>query len=419
MYKKDLQYYKFCLYGFLKNLRFFEPFLYLFFLEKGLSFLQIGALITVREITRNVLEIPTGILADVMGRRRTMIFAFVFYILSFFIFYISTVYWLFIVAMLFFSFGDAFRTGTHKAMIFEYLKIKGWNNQKVFYYGHTRSWSQMGSAISSLLAAFIVFYSGSYQFIFLFSTIPYILDLGLMITYPKELDGKIQVFDGRKVRDNFRKVIKEVFHSFRDVRLFKAISNISVYSGFYRAVKDYLQPILNTFVLALPVYFVWTREQTSAMVIGGVYFIIYFLASYASRGSGKISEKFKGLTRPLNLSLLVGFLFGVLSGIFYKQDISVMAVLSIMIFIGIYLIENIRKPMGIAYVTELLNENILATALSTESQVKSVYAALLAPLIGLLADAFGIGIALLLVSGFLLVLIPLFWLKNRTTPLSA
>lgn len=419
MYKKDLQYYKFCLYGFLKNLRFFEPFLYLFFLEKGLSFLQIGALITIREITRNVLEIPTGILADVMGRRRTMIFAFVFYILSFFIFYISTVYWLFIFAMLFFSFGDAFRTGTHKAMIFEYLKIKGWGHQKVFYYGHTRSWSQMGSAISSLLAAFIVFYSGNYRFIFLFSTIPYILDLGLMITYPKELDGKIQVFEGRKVKDNFRKVMKEVVHSFRDVRLFKAISNISVYSGFYRAVKDYLQPVLNTFVLALPVYFVWTREQTSAMVIGVVYFIIYFLTSYASRTSGKISEKFKGLNRPLNLSLLVGLLFGVLTGIFYKQDISVMAVLSIMIFIGIYLIENIRKPMGIAYVTELLNKNILATALSTESQVKSVYAALLAPLIGLLADAFGIGIALLLVSAFLLVLAPLFWLKNRTTPSSA
>ncbi len=419
MYKKDLQYYKFCLYGFLKNLRFFEPFLYLFFLEKGLNFLEIGTLITVREITRNILEIPTGILADVMGRRRTMIFAFVFYILSFFIFYISTVYWLFIVAMLFFSFGDAFRTGTHKAMIFEYLKIKGWDNQKVFYYGNTRSWSQMGSAISSLIAAFIVFYSGSYRFIFLFSTIPYVLDLALMITYPKELDGKIQVFEGRKVRDNFRKVIKEVIHSFRDVRLFKAISNISVYSGFYRAVKDYLQPVLNTFVLALPVYFVWTREQTSAMIIGGVYFIIFFLTSYASRESGRISEKFKGLTRPLNLSLLVGLLFGVLSGIFYKQDISVMAVLSIMIFIGIYLIENIRKPMGIAYVTELLNENILATALSTESQVKSVYAALLAPLIGFLADVFGIGIALLLVSAFLIMVIPLFWLKNRTTPLSA
>ncbi len=31
-FNKDLQFYKFCAYGFLKNLRFFEPFLMLFFL---------------------------------------------------------------------------------------------------------------------------------------------------------------------------------------------------------------------------------------------------------------------------------------------------------------------------------------------------------------------------------------------------
>jgi MFS family permease len=407
------------LYGFLKNLRFFEPFLYLFFLEKGLNFLQIGTLITVREITRNILEIPTGIFADALGRRRTMIFAFIFYILSFLIFYMSAVYWLFIVAMLFFSFGDAFRTGTHKAMIFEYLKIKGWDNQKVFYYGHTRSWSQMGSAISSLMAAFIVFYSGSYRFIFLFSTIPYILDLGLMVTYPKELDGKIQLFEGTKMKDNFKKVMKEVVFSFRNVRLFKAISSISVFSGFYRAVKDYLQPVLNTFVLAMPVYFALTKEQTSALVIGMVYFFIYFLTSFASRISGKFSEKFKGLPGSLNLSLLLGLLFGVLTGIFYKQDISVISLLSIVIFICIYLVENMRRPIGIAYVAGLLNKDILATALSTESQVKGIYAALLAPLIGFLADTFGIGIALLLVSAFLVMLIPVFWLKSRTTPISA
>ena len=70
---KNLQYYKFCMYGFLKNLRFFEPFLILFFVEQGLSFLQIGTLYAIREIATNLLEIPTGIIADALGRRRTLI----------------------------------------------------------------------------------------------------------------------------------------------------------------------------------------------------------------------------------------------------------------------------------------------------------------------------------------------------------
>ena len=41
-FNKDIQYYKFCLYGFLKNLEFFEAFQILFLLENGLTFLQIG-----------------------------------------------------------------------------------------------------------------------------------------------------------------------------------------------------------------------------------------------------------------------------------------------------------------------------------------------------------------------------------------
>ena len=60
--------------------------------------------------------------------------------------------------MLLFANGEAFRSGTHKAMIIQYLKIKGLLKLKTEYYGHTRSWSQRGSAISSLIAGGLVLY---------------------------------------------------------------------------------------------------------------------------------------------------------------------------------------------------------------------------------------------------------------------
>ena len=85
-FRKDIQYYKFCAYGFLKNLRFFEPFLILFFLEGDLSYLQIGMIYTIREVIRNIFEIPSGLAADVLGRRRTMITSFSLYIISFLIY---------------------------------------------------------------------------------------------------------------------------------------------------------------------------------------------------------------------------------------------------------------------------------------------------------------------------------------------
>jgi len=83
---KNKQYYKFSLYGFLKNLRFFDAFFILFLIEKGLPFTQIGILYAVREIVINVFEIPSGILADSYGRKNSLIGSFVIEdIISFYI----------------------------------------------------------------------------------------------------------------------------------------------------------------------------------------------------------------------------------------------------------------------------------------------------------------------------------------------
>ncbi len=412
-FNKDLQYYKFNLYGFLKNLQFFEPFLYLFFLEKGISFLQIGTLITIREISRNILEIPAGVLADAFGRRRTMISAFVFYLLSFCLFYLSSGYSIFVLAMLFYSFGDAFRTGTHKAMIFEYLKIKGWKDQMVHYYGHTRSASQFGSAISSLLAGIIVFYSGNYSLIFLFTGIPYVIDLVLMITYPKALDGERVRLKGKRIRDNFRDVIREVIFSFRQPGLIKTISNISLFSGYYRAVKDYIQPVLQLFAAGIAVHLGMQGEKATAVLVGLVYFIIYFLSAYSSRKSGDFADRFTNFCRPLNISLASGIGLGVVSGALFIGHAGIMVAMGILVFIGIYLVENLRKPIGVAFVTEQLKKDILATALSTESQVKSIFSAIIAPVIGFFADLYGVGIALLIVSSLIAIMLPLVWVRKK------
>ena len=99
---------RFSLYGFLKNQRYFEPFIILFFLDKGLSFTQIGFLIGFRELAINLMEIPSGAVADLFGRRRSMMLSFVAYIISFTVFGFSQVYWHLFIAMFFFSIGEAF-----------------------------------------------------------------------------------------------------------------------------------------------------------------------------------------------------------------------------------------------------------------------------------------------------------------------
>ncbi|MBW6490063.1 MAG: MFS transporter [Lentimicrobium sp.] len=404
-YQKDLQYYKFCAYGFFKNLRFFEPFLVLFLLSKGMTFLQIGTLYAIREITINIFEIPTGVMADSIGRRRSMISAFIFYIISFVVFYFSASFWMFVLAMLFYAYGDAFRTGTHKAMIFEYLKINGWQDQKVHYYGHTRSWSQMGSAFSAILAAIIVFITRDYRSVFLFALIPYLIDLAILTTYPRELDGQRSGFDHSKILESFKLTIRDFITSFRNVHMLKAVMSQAVYSGYYKAVKDYLQPVVKTFALSLPFFMYLETGQRSAILIGIVYSLIYFSTSFTARNAGKYASRFSNLGRPMNITMFSGLLLGLISGLFFYYSVYLGAII---FYAGIYLIENLRKPIGISLVADRLEKDIMATALSAESQAETLVAALLAPAMGFAADKWGVGVALMLISCILILLMPLY-----------
>ena len=409
-FKKDIQYYKFCLYGFLKNQRFFDPFLMLFFLEKNLLYVQIGVLYSIRMITRTILEIPSGIIADTLGRRGTMIFSYIFYILSFIIYYFSSNYLFLIIATFVFAVGDAFRTGTHKAMIFEYLKFKDWEDQKVHYYGHTRSWSQTGSAVSSLIAALIVFYSGRYTDIFLFTLIPYVIGLVLLSSYPKILEGPVIKKSEQSIADTFKKNLHEIFMSFRNLRALKIITNLSSFSGYYMAIKDYLQPVLQIFATALPVLLFLEQKKREASIIGIVYFILYFISARASKYSGKSAERFTNILKPLNLSLILGLFIGVLAGIFLKFNL---LIVSIILFAGIHIVENIRRPMAVSYATESFNDKILASVLSVESQAKSLIAALFAVLLGFFADYISIEFSFIITSLILLFTTPLFILRKK------
>jgi MFS family permease len=180
--------FRFSLYGFLKNQRYFEPFLILSFLEKGLTFFEIGLLIAFREITVILFEAPSGAIADVYGRRPVMILSFVVYIASFLTFALADGLILLAAAMLLFGVGEAFRTGMHKAMIFAWLRMEGRIHERTRYYGYTRSWSKFGSAASVVLAGIFVFSSDSYVTIFYLATIPYLLNIVNLLGYSAKLD---------------------------------------------------------------------------------------------------------------------------------------------------------------------------------------------------------------------------------------
>lgn len=401
-------FYKFSLYGFLKNLRLFEPFLILFFLNSGLSYTEIGILYATAEISTNVMEIPTGIYADIFGRRKAMLMGFAAYLIVFTIFYLSSNFYLFLLAMVLYGLGDAFRSGTHKAMILEYLKIKGIADRKVEYYGATRSASQFGSAVNSLLAGLIVFYTGDYHLIFLVTIIPYLLDFANLATYPKELDGEI-VGKERKVRIQARETFRDFVSMFKNRHALKALLNSSLFDSGFKATKDYLQPVLKSFALSLPVLLYLTDHERTAIVVAIVYFFLYLLSSYASRKSHVVVRKVKNIALAINITFILGSAFIILAGLSYAYSLFL---ISIAMFISLHIVFNLRRPMNVSYVSDKISSRIMASGLSVESQLKMIFSAGFAFMIGVLADLLGVGISLFIVGMLIALVFPLVMLRE-------
>ncbi len=409
MYKKDLQYYKFCLYGFLKNLRFFEPFFILFLRSKGISFTQIGLLYAAREITTNVLEIPSGLFADAVGRRKSLLFSYILYIASFLVFAFGQNFWIFLIAIVAYGAADAFRSGTNKAMIYHYLEVKGWADYKVDYYGHTRSCSQLGSAISSLAAAAIVFVTENYTSIYLWTIVPYVLGFLLILSYPSWIDKDIKK---KAVKSSAKEVLQSFWQTLKNPVAIKSLTNLSLLEAYHKALKDYIQPLIKQLAVLAPLAIIASlpEKQKITVLIGVIYFIIYLLTAYASRRASKLLNITPKLSLLVNLLLIAGLVAGLISGLFSYLNMPVWAVVA---FIAIYIIHNLRKPIAVAYLNNIFKTKIFASGVSTQNQLKTLITAVLSVVLGALADWVGVGGAIVVLSGILLIISPLLAVKEN------
>lgn len=399
---KNKQFLKFSAYGFLKNLRFFDAFFILFLIDKGLTYTEIGILYATRELFINVFEIPSGIIADTYGRISTLAGSLLSYILSFILFYYSNQFSLFLLAFILFGIGEAFRSGTHKGIIIDYLKINNWDSLKIEYYGHTRSWSQIGSALSALIAGFIVFLGGNYESIFLYSIIPYILNLALVLSYPKEINHPLKtVSSGKSV--SLMATVKPFLKIIRKPKVLSIINTSAVHSAFLKVIKDYIQPLILNVAILLPFMLNTDVDKKNGLIIGITYFVIYLLTSKASKLSSSVAAKNK--SNIAHITLVSGFLLGIATGLFYYYDLWI---LSLIAFIAIYIVENIRKPFLTGFVADNVPSEILTTVISAQSLLKTTVTIVMSFLFGMVADIYGIGISLFTVSGLLFLLTMIF-----------
>ena len=373
---------RFSLYGFLKNLRFFEAFLILALRERGLDFLGIGGLIALREIAGNLSQIPSGALADALGRRRCMMVSMAGYVVSYLVLGFASNNFLLMAGMVFYGTADAFRDGTHKALIYAWLRQQGREDERTKVYGYTRSWSKIGSALSSLIAAALVVYTGSFASVFLLSVIPAALNLVNLATYPASLDAAIPVGGG------LRQTWKTLLESFREVFGKASIRRLVVDSvaveGSYTVVKDYLQVVVQAFAVAIPLHLALNGEQRTALLGGLAYALLHGLSSAASRRAHQFEIRCGGTEAAVRRLYQFS---GVAMGVLAVALLGGCGWLAVGVFIALALLQNLWRPIHIGRFDRDGDERRAATLLSIESQASSLAAAVWAPLIGGLIDA--------------------------------
>jgi MFS family permease len=190
--------------------------------------------------------------------------------------------------------------------------------------------------------------------------------------------------------------------------------NTSLLGGFYKAAKDFLQPMVQALALSLPLFGAMDAVRRSAVLIGLVYSALYLLTSRAARHAGGIGDRFGSLGRALNAELAIGLGVVAAAGVAHAAGVSSLAVA---LFVGLFLMQNARRPLSVTYMSDAVSGRIQATALSVESQAQSLFGATFAVAIGAVADLAGgrIGVGIAVVAASALLLFPLYRLREHVT----
>ena len=417
-----------CLYGFLKNLKFFEPFIVTVLLAWGVSLFRVGCLISVEKAVAYTCGLPMGYLADRLGLRKTLCSCFFAYIASFVLYYNGQRgFPVLVAAAACYGLGEALRSGVHKAIVFKWLETHDLLKLKSYLNGRTRSFSLLGSATSSIAAIFIALYLKERRSIFLFSIVPYVLDAVVIWSYPAYLDGSEPApasasGGGAAVAvagapDAQTKSANTKKHAERSIGAdagalcgvltngpaCRALLSATSFGSVHRLLKDYVQPVVLLGGLRVAAELgaeAWGAHRASIVILGVAYCAFYLASTPASRSAYLVAKHCcrEKWSMDVLLELYAGVLLACAAALHYELYALVIA-----LYVALYVAYNLFKPISASAVSDLAGKKLRATLFSADALLQTACVAALAPLLGHIADAHSLTAVFACVGGGLLV----------------
>jgi len=386
---------RFYLYSVLKNLRFADPFLVLYFLSSGLSFTAIGTLLGIQHAVTALLEFPSGVMADHWGRRRTLAACFLCYALSFAAFSgtswrpLPIAVW-FAICLSLFALGEAFRTGSHKAIILDYLDSSGQSDLATRVLGRTRMASKLTSALSALAGGLVLYAFRQYEPLFWLSAAGAFGGLCLTLTYPRSLEG-----ERYRKRQGIQESSDTPTSQPRSRRFRQLIAQSVIFESQIKImIKFTWQPFLKAGLDAAHIA-VATGTGTSGLAATGAIWIGLNdlirdgCGAIGARCSERLESALAGRIPALNRAYLIAGA-ATLGLAALAVDSRAGFVCGILLFFLLNFLQNARRPIFVAALNEETQRPNRAAALSFESVLRSIVVAVLIPALGYLADQFGL-----------------------------
>ncbi|QIB25950.1 MFS transporter [Caloranaerobacter azorensis] len=148
--------------------------------------------------------------------------------------------------------------------------------------------------------------------------------------------------------------------------------------------------------------------------MGITYGIFYIFSSMASRNIYKLN-KYLPSSRLMQISFDI---MGILSVVLYFAIKFKLIYLVVGLYFVLYVLKDGRRPLVVDVCGDYMNKNERATVMSIDSQLKSLFVVILAPLFGFIADKFSIQVLFLIIGISMLIINRLLNLANDSEYIS-
>ncbi len=354
------RYYAFC---FLKDLAFFSAVLVPFFTEwGGISLTQVQIIQSWFMFWLFVLEIPTGAVADFIGRKHSVSLGAFVVAIAVLVYGSVPKFEIFLLGEFLFAVAMALISGADEALLYDSLKEAGREDERKKVFGKANSFHLFGMLVAAPVGSLIASRQGL-NAPMLFSAIPYFL-ASLVAWSIREPNIHQVKSESRRYVD----IVRNGFSYLRGHKILRllALDAVVVASSAYFIIWLY-QPFLRS--LGIGIFY-----------FGVIHAILVLSEILVSSNFERLTKIFKSDKRYLRISALIVVVTFLMVAI--QPNIVTISVL--VIFGGGFGLT--RLPLMSSYMNKFIPSEQRATVLSSISMLRRFALVILNPFIGFAAD---------------------------------